>query len=163
MSSLPPHPNHRTLSALLTFALLAPPSIGAEKKAAPTAAPTAASAPAPAPVVQVLSKIPHPRIPGYEIAVVQLDLAPGASSPHHRHPGLVVGHVVSGEFEFQITGEPLKRLRAGEVFFEPPGAVHLVSRNPSANVPARVVVFMEHPAGSPLVLPPDAAHSGHAP
>ncbi len=121
------------------------------------------AAAAPATQVQKLRTVPHPERPGAEIVVVQLDLPPGAESAAHGHPGLVIGCVVSGEFEFQIQGEPLRRLRAGDTFYEPPGAVHLVSRNPSRTQPARVVVFMEHPAGSPLVNPPAKAVHGHTP
>ena len=119
------------------------------------------SPPSTAPATQVtrLSTVPHPRLADTEIVVLQLDLPAGASSAHHRHPGLVIGTVVAGEFEFQISGEPLRRLRVGDTFYEPPGAVHLVSRNPSANAPARVIVFMEHAAGSPLVQPADTSHA----
>lgn len=147
---------------VLALALLAP-VCHSPLSAADAAAAKADATAAPKTSVTVLAKIPHPRLADHEIVVVQLDLPPGATSPHHRHPGLVVGNVVSGEFEFQITNEPLRRLRAGEVFFEPPGVVHLVSRNPSSTTPARVIAFMEHPAGSPLVLSSDATHEAHKP
>jgi quercetin dioxygenase-like cupin family protein len=146
--------------ALALLALVCPSLLSAADAASAKADATTA---APKTSVTVLAKIPHPSLADHEIVVLQLDLPPGASSPHHRHPGLVVGNVVSGEFEFQITNEPLRRLRAGEVFFEPPGVVHLVSRNPSPTTPARVIAFMEHPAGSPLVLPDAATHEAHKP
>lgn len=103
--------------------------------------------------VNLLYSRPHPQLAGQEIAVVQVDFPPGASSPSHCHPGIVVGHVVSGRLDFQVSGERLKHLREGAVFYEPKGCVHLVARNPSATTPTRVIAFMEHPAGSPLVLP----------
>jgi len=154
-------------ATLATALLLVLPTAPVVRAAEPTAPPTAA--PAAATKVTRLSTVPHPRLPDSEIVVLQLDLPPGASSAHHRHPGLVVGTIVAGEFEFQISGEPLRRLRVGDTFYEPPGALHLVSRNPSPDTPARVLVFMEHTAGSPLVLPTaaDSAHpapdAGHAP
>jgi quercetin dioxygenase-like cupin family protein len=33
-------------------------------------------------------------------------------------------------------------LRAGDVFYEPPGAIHSVSRNPSSDKAMKIVVFM---------------------
>lgn len=103
--------------------------------------------------VKLLYSRPHPQFVGQEISVVQVDFPPGANSPSHCHPGIVIGHVVSGRLDFQVSGERLKHLREGAVFYEPKGCVHLVSRNPSAVTPTRVIVFMEHPIGSPLVLP----------
>ena len=157
-----PNPAVSSFTAALLIALFATAATATAASAAePAAPPSFATATAvPATKVTRLSTVPHPRLADSEIVLLQLDLPPGASSPHHRHPGLVVGTVVAGEFEFQIAGEPLRRLRAGDVFYEPPGAVHLVSRNPSLDTPTRVLVFMEHPAGSPLVLPP-AAGAAH--
>ena len=111
------------------------------------------SSAATAPQVKRLLSQPHPRLTGYEIAVVQVDFPPGASSRSHSHPGIVVGNVVSGELDFQIKGSGLQHLKEGDVFYEPEGSEHLVSRNPSATLPTRVIAFMEQPKGSPLVIP----------
>ncbi len=143
--------NLRLILVPLLFFIATVPALPAEPVVAPTAQ------------VQRLRTVPHPERAGVEIAMVQLDLPAGAESSAHGHPGLVFGYVVSGELDFQIQGEPLRRLRAGDTFYEPPGAVHMVSRNPSRTQTTRVVVFMEHAAGSPLVTPPAKTAHGHAP
>jgi quercetin dioxygenase-like cupin family protein len=39
-------------------------------------------------------------------------------------------------------GQPSRILNAGETFYEPPTAVHSVSRNPSTDKSAKIIVFM---------------------
>jgi quercetin dioxygenase-like cupin family protein len=100
-------------------------------------APPAPAAPKPL-LVQPLSDLP-----GREVRIVLLDRAPGGSSPPHRHPGHhTFGYVVEGSYEFAINGEPARILNAGDTFYEPPTAVHTVSRNPSTDKRTKIVVFM---------------------
>ena len=81
-------------------------------------------------------------------------LAPGApSSAPHRHPGFVLGYVIEGEFRFQIAGEPERTIRAGETFYEPPGAQHLVSASAIADRPARVLAIVIAESGHPITEP----------
>jgi quercetin dioxygenase-like cupin family protein len=103
--------------------------------------------------VTELLRQPDAADPQRETILVRLDLPPGATSKPHRHPGSVTGYVVSGEFDFQVAGQPLQHLKAGDHFYEGPGAEHLVSRNPSTTTPAEVIVFMVQPKHQPLVLP----------
>ena len=64
-------------------------------------------------------------LPGREVRMTLLDRAPGASSPPHRHPGHhTFGYVIEGSYEFGINGEPPRTLKAGDTFYEPPGALH---------------------------------------
>ncbi len=62
--------------------------------------------------------------------------------------------VSKGEVLSHVNDGPLRRYRAGEGWYEPPGSRHLVSRNGSASAPAQIVVFGltgEHdPLKSPL-------------
>ena len=91
-----------------------------------------------------------------EVTVVTVDYAPGAGSDAHRHPGPVIGYVLEGEVEIEVDGAegtPLKTFRAGEIFFEPPGAVHKVSRNASKTKPARLLAFVVGKKGAPLTQP----------
>jgi quercetin dioxygenase-like cupin family protein len=82
-------------------------------------------------------------LPGREVRITLLDRAPGSSSPPHRHPGHhTFGYVIEGTYEFAIDGEPSRVLNAGETFYEPPTAVHSVSRNPSADKRTKIIVFM---------------------
>jgi len=98
--------------------------------------------PTPTPPRQLLTQ-PLPDLPGREVRVTLLDRAPGASSPPHRHPGHhTFGYVIEGTYEFAINGEPPHLLKAGDVFYEPPGALHSTSRNPSSDKPTKILVFM---------------------
>jgi quercetin dioxygenase-like cupin family protein len=103
--------------------------------------------------VSELLRQPDAFDPLRETILVRLNLPPGATSKPHRHPGSVTGYVVSGEFDFQVAGQPLQHLKAGDHFYEAPGAEHLVSRNPSTTKAAEVIVFMVQPKHKPLVLP----------
>jgi quercetin dioxygenase-like cupin family protein len=83
-------------------------------------------------------------LPGREVRITLLDRGPGNSSPpHHHHPGHhTFGYVVEGTYEFGVNGQPPRTLKAGDTFYEPPGAIHSVSRNPSPDKPLKIVVFM---------------------
>jgi quercetin dioxygenase-like cupin family protein len=86
--------------------------------------------------------------------LVELYLAPGEpSSAPHRHPGFVLGYVIEGEFRFQIAGEPARTVRAGETFYEPPGAQHLVSASAIADRSARVLAIVIAEAGHAITEP----------
>ena len=98
--------------------------------------------PAPAAPKQLLTQ-PLPDLPGREVRITLLDRAPGAASPPHRHPGHhTFGYVIEGAYEFAINGEPPRLLKAGDVFYEPPGALHSTSRNPSKDQNTKILVFM---------------------
>jgi quercetin dioxygenase-like cupin family protein len=50
-------------------------------------------------------------------------------------------YVIDGSVEFAVgDGEPTM-LKAGESFYEPPGALHSASRNASGDVPTRLIAF----------------------
>ncbi|MDB6174002.1 MAG: cupin protein [Chthoniobacteraceae bacterium] len=91
--------------------------------------------------------------PEETVTLVLLEFSPKASSPPHRHSGPVFIYVTAGTVETQIGGGPLTTLHAGEVFYEPAGAVHLVARNPSATESAKAVAFMIGGKGAPLTNP----------
>ena len=95
----------------------------------------------------------HPELPDKEIMVKRIELQSGASAPPHVHPGMVTGYVETGTLEFQLKGEPLKKLTAGDTFFEPPGSHHLVARNPNPSTKTVVIAFVVNPKGAPLSSP----------
>jgi quercetin dioxygenase-like cupin family protein len=98
--------------------------------------------PEPTQRVEVLSQ-PLPDIPGREVRMLALDLMPGHASPPHRHPGHdVFGYVLEGTYEWKIDDQPMKTFKRGEAFYEPPGALHSISRNPSATERTKLLVFM---------------------
>jgi quercetin dioxygenase-like cupin family protein len=109
--------------------------------------------PAPARANQLLTQ-PLADLPGREVRITLLDRAPGATSPPHRHPGHhTFGYVIEGTYEFAINGEPPRLLKAGDVFYEPPGALHSTSRNPSSDKPTKIVVFMVADQNNPSTVP----------
>jgi quercetin dioxygenase-like cupin family protein len=82
-------------------------------------------------------------LPGREVRITLLDRDPGNSSPAHHHPGHhTFGYVVEGNYELGINGQPTKMLKAGDTFYEPPGAIHSMSRNASPDKRLKIVVFM---------------------
>ena len=92
---------------------------------------------------------------GFEIVLVQLTSAAGSRStgPGHRHPGPVLGYVTEGQMLFGINNQPEQVVQTGRTFFEPLGAVHTMGGSATADAPARAVVFMLVPKGSPLTSP----------
>lgn len=82
-------------------------------------------------------------LPGREVRITLLDRGPANSSPPHHHPGHhTFGYVIDGTYELGINGQPTRILKAGDVFYEPPGAIHSVSRNASTDKGLKIVVFM---------------------
>jgi quercetin dioxygenase-like cupin family protein len=73
---------------------------------------------------------------------VEVTLEPGQSSPPHRHPGPVFGYVLEGEYEWAINDQPVKKLKAGDTFYEPTLCLHRVSRNPSEKGKTRVLAVL---------------------
>src|SRR5215469_8290177 len=83
---------------------------------------------------------PLPDIPGREVRMTLLQRDPMDSSAPHRHPGhYTFGYVVQGTYEFGVNGQPPRTLHAGDVFYEPPGALHSMSRNASPNEKLKIV------------------------
>ncbi|MDB6003329.1 MAG: hypothetical protein JWR15_316, partial [Prosthecobacter sp.] len=89
-----------------------------------------------------------------ENVVKRIELQPGVEAPPHVHPGMVTGYVQEGLFEFQIKGGSLLKLKAGDVFFEPAGSVHMVGKNPGTQKTV-IIAFIENPKGAPLSTPLD--------
>jgi quercetin dioxygenase-like cupin family protein len=50
-------------------------------------------------------------------------------------------YVMDGSVLFGIGGREPVALKAGDSFYEPPGAVHSLSRNASGDVPASFIAF----------------------
>jgi quercetin dioxygenase-like cupin family protein len=92
-------------------------------------------------------------VPGREVRITLLDLMPGHASPPHRHPNHhVFGFIVDGTYEWKIGDEPVKTFKPGQAFYEPPGVLHAVSRNASADARAKLVVFMVADAKQPSTV-----------
>jgi len=94
-----------------------------------------------------------PNIPGKSLIAVVVDYPPGAASRPHLHAksAFIYAYVVSGAIESQVNDGPKKVFHAGESFYEPPGALHAVSRNASGTEPAKLLaVFVVDTGDAPL-------------
>ena len=90
-----------------------------------------------------LLNIPLPTLEeGQEMLVLEVDMAPGHSSPPHRHNAFVFVYVLEGLVHMQVAGGELQTLGPGEVFFENPDDIHAVSANASDTEPAKILVHM---------------------
>lgn len=111
-----------------------------------------AAEPKPVVVTQIFNR-PHPELSDKRVIVQRIELAPGASAPAHRHPGMVTGYVESGSLTFQVKGEPLLNLKKGDTFFEKPGSEHMIAENPSKTEPTVVIAFVINPKDSAVSEP----------
>jgi quercetin dioxygenase-like cupin family protein len=76
------------------------------------------------------------------VNAIRVDYEPGGfTRGTHRHPAGAYVYVIEGSVIFGLDdGEPFV-LKAGESFYEPPGALHSVSRNASQELPASLIAF----------------------
>ena len=89
-----------------------------------------------------------------EMRISVTERAPGNGSPPHRHPGHhTFGYVLEGTYEIQVDDGPVRQLKAGESFYEPPGSLHAVSRNPSPDRPVRYLVIQVGDPTKPRTVP----------
>ena len=103
---------------------------------------------------------PLANAPGRHLIALTVHYAPGEASRAHRHPGAAFVYVLEGRVRSALAGQPARVYRAGESWFEPPGAHHPVSANASDREPARMLVVFVAVPGDPLSVP--AAPAGAA-
>jgi quercetin dioxygenase-like cupin family protein len=95
-------------------------------------------------------------IPGKSLVVLEVDYAPGAASPPHRHAksAFIYAYVISGEIESKVNNGETRLYKAGESWSEPPKASHPISRNASNTKPATVLaVFVVDSDDKALTTP----------
>jgi quercetin dioxygenase-like cupin family protein len=83
-----------------------------------------------------------PDLPGKQVVLAVVDYAPGQASAAHVHSGSVIAYVLEGEIVSQLEGQPARTYKAGESWYEPPRAGHMVSRNASATRPAKLLAYL---------------------
>lgn len=104
----------------------------------------------PDPVVTPVASHALPNVPGKRVTVVRVSYGPGGFSPPHHHSGSVTAYIVKGTIRSQLAGGPVETFKVGESFFEPPGAVHLVSENASVTEPAELLAVFVADEGAEL-------------
>jgi quercetin dioxygenase-like cupin family protein len=95
---------------------------------------------------------------GREMHIRLSERDPGNGSAPHRHPGHhTFGYVLEGTYEVKIDDGPLRQLKAGDSFYEPPGALHAVSRNPSPDKVLKYLIIQVSDPSKPTTVPEPAA------
>jgi quercetin dioxygenase-like cupin family protein len=127
----------------------------ADRAAAPTAGSTRGG-----PVGETLTVAadePIPNLPGRRLVTHIVDYSPGGASASHRHArsAFIYAYVLSGEIRSQVDNERARVYRAGETWFEKPGAYHRVSENASKTKPARLLAVIVVDVGDDPILIPD--------
>jgi quercetin dioxygenase-like cupin family protein len=119
------------------------------------AAPAAAHSPSEA----VTTKFEHaiPNFPGKSVIAVEVTYPPGGASVPHHHASsaFIYAYVLSGTIQSQVDGEPARIYRAGESFYEAPGAHHLEGRNMSSTEPAKLLAVFVVDTNDKALTTPD--------
>ncbi|HLG87984.1 MAG TPA: cupin domain-containing protein [Alphaproteobacteria bacterium] len=107
--------------------------------------------------VKPIVRQPIPNIPGKSLISLEVDYPPGAKSVPHHHgkSAFIYAYVLSGAIRSQVNDGPAKVYKAGETWFEPPGAYHKVSENASDTEPARLLVVIVADTNEPALTTPD--------
>lgn len=95
-----------------------------------------------------LQKVEFPE--GYTTVTGLAEIAAGASSGRHTHPGIETGYVLEGNTVLSIDGQPELILKAGESYQIPAGAVHDAKADGG---PVKVLGIYVVERGKPLATP----------
>lgn len=114
-----------------------------------------AQQPAAAPAVSRTELIKQKLPPGNfrDVQAIIVELAPGASAVRHRHDVAVLAYVLEGTVENGFNGGPTEVHQQGESWWEAPGTVHDLARNPSTTGRARLLVVYIGEEGKPTTVP----------
>ena len=96
-----------------------------------------------------LQKLDFPA--GYNTVTAIAEVPAGGAAGRHTHPGAETGYVLEGELELLIDGQPPKKLKAGESYQIPEGAIH--DAKASGDKPMKVLGVYVIKAGEPLAKP----------
>ena len=90
-------------------------------------------------------------VPGREAVIAHVEIAPGASAGRHTHPGEEISYVMEGEGEILIQGQPAIKIKAGDGFVVPNGAIHDAHNTGTQPLKLAAVYLVEK--GKPLATP----------
>ena len=100
--------------------------------------------------VEPISSHALPNVPGKRVTIMRVFYGPGGFTRAHRHAGSVTAYITKGEIRSQLAGGAVETFKVGQSFFEPPGAVHLVSANASNTEPAELIAVFVADEGAQL-------------
>ena len=95
-----------------------------------------------------LQKLDFPA--GYNTVTAIAEVLAGGAAGRHTHPGMETGYVLEGELELVIDGQPPMKIKAGESYQIPEGAVHDAK---AGEKPFKVLGVYVVKAGEPLAKP----------
>lgn len=99
-----------------------------------------------------LQKVEFPE--GYNTITAIAEVPAGGASGRHTHPGAETGYVLEGELELVIDGQPPLKVKAGESYQIPAGAIHDAKAGDKAfKVLGVYVVDKTKPLASPAPAP----------
>ncbi len=83
-------------------------------------------------------------VPSKKITAIIVDYIPGGKSlaHHHDESASIFAYVLSGMVRSKVNDEEVAVYKAGEFFFEPPGAYHSISENNSNEEPAQLLAVI---------------------
>ena len=90
-------------------------------------------------------------IDGKEAVMFLAEIAPGAQSGRHYHPGTEMAYVLSGTGVMEVDGRTPSELKEGSQAMVVPKTVHNAKN--TGSMPLRILVIMVHPKGEPNVVP----------
>ena len=96
----------------------------------------------------------------WQVTVSEVPYPPGRVGQTHHHAGFVLAYVLEGSVVTKISGQPERVYKTGEMFYEPPGSTHEVSKNASSTEPAKLLALIFAKKGETLTMPGPAG-SGH--
>ena len=97
--------------------------------------------------------LPNLTMDGWEVTVSEVPMPPGRVGQTHHHAGFVLAYVLEGAVVTKISGLPERTYKAGEMFYEAPGATHEVSKNASSTEPAKLLALIFAKKGETLTMP----------
>ena len=90
-------------------------------------------------------------IPGREAVGISVEIAPGARTGRHTHPGDEIDYVIEGTGELLIDGKPAKALKAGIASVIPGGTIHDAHNN--STQPLKIWAVFHVEKGKPITAP----------
>lgn len=109
------------------------------------------AAPAATGVQRILIAKADVSVPGREADAMRAEIAPGASTGRHTHPGDEIDYVLQGQIQVTFDGQPPHLLKPGDALVIPMGTVHNAVNMGSTTAIISAVFVVEK--GKPLATP----------
>jgi quercetin dioxygenase-like cupin family protein len=101
---------------------------------------------------QLLLDVDFPARDVAQVEVGDFHFRPGQKAPVHTHAAPAIGYVSKGTILYQVEGQPMQVLKAGDAFYEPAGPRILHFDNASASAEAVFTDFNLERAGDPFIV-----------